>query len=158
MDEVATSPTGLETIDHVMKQWDADSKTALAKEPQLLEVIHEQRENGIYGRIAGEIDRQKMLGNLKGVPFIQAYRMVGDALQEKGLLVPASAAKPTEAKPEVTPVGSTVVLPKAPAANGEKARAAAPSRSTKQQTTPAADVNFLNESDEAFLKRMENRV
>lgn len=158
MDEVTTSPTGMETIRIVTQQWDADSKQALFKEPGLLAVIDTQRGNGIYDKISAEIDKQKMLGNLQGVPFIHAYKQVGDALYAMGLLAPPAPAvvtPPAEVQPAAIPVARKTILPAKPVVNSDKVRALP---STRGNQPPSPEVDPLSMPDAEFLKKMENRL
>lgn len=150
LEEVESSPTGPELIAEVAQQWDADSRQALFKDPRLLIAINDQKANGLYGRIAGEIERRRVLGDLRGVPFLQAYEAVGKDLQAKGLLVPEAAVPRQEA-----PV-TRVVVPAPAVANSERAKAAMP---TKAVTTPSKqDFSPFEVPDDEFMKKMEGRV
>jgi hypothetical protein len=121
---VSESSTGKETIRHVNDTWDAQSKQELYRDPQILEVINEQRANGIYAKISAEIDRQKILGNLANVPFIQAYHQVGGYLNKQGLLGNQSSAPVNPGPARVLETRIDPVRTQMP--NGDKARAASP--------------------------------
>lgn len=166
--EAVESLEGLEdgtaTINAVMT-WDAESKRKAYAEPQVLEVIHSQRANGIYDKISTEINRQKVLGHLKGTSFLDAYQIVGDAMHAQGLLTPvkqapaaeggnapapAQSAAPT-AKPSLAPL-ATRVAPVPSAAPNPKARAAAPTRATPTQAA-RTEVNPFDMPDDEFTKQ-----
>lgn len=157
LDDFRSTPEGEQFLKHVVDTWDQTSKGALWKNPEILTVIHEQKINGIYDRISGEIDRMRTLGSIPStVPFLQAYKQVGDMLSEQGafedLVKPAPTTPVKEArKPVVTRTRPTEPAP----ANTEKARAAAATRSA-----PAPRVNELSKlakaSDDDFMKAMEN--
>lgn len=153
LDEIESTTTGKELIFEVAKQWDADSRQALFQEPQLLHVIHEQKANGLYARITSEVERRRILGELQGVPFLAAYKTVGDDLHAKGLLAQAQTVE----QPKPTPVATRVATPAPKAGNGAAAKAASPTRSTPA-AAKAPEVNYLELSDEAFLKSMQGRV
>lgn len=134
LSEVALSETGQETIIAVNK-WDQASKQAVYKEPVLLSLINEQRNNGIFDRISAEIDRRQTLGQIdRNMPFLQSYKLVGDELHSKGLLTvqnPSQAQAPVAQAP--TPVPAAPVrqvldtrpaAPKKQVANAYQARAA----------------------------------
>ncbi len=144
LEDMMSSPEGQETVTLVNNSWDQTSKEALYREPSVLKIITEQRSNGIYNRISSEIDRQKILGNLENIPFIQAYKQVGDALHKQGLLTP-SESKSTAA--EVLDVRPATV--KNLVVNSDKARAASTVRSSPK-SAPAV-FNPLTMSDEEIM-------
>lgn len=152
LEDVQSTPTGNELISEVARQWDEDSKQALFRDPRLLMEINNQKAAGLYGRISGEIERRRMLGDLQGVPFLTAYETVGKELHAKGLLVPEAVATPAPA-----PVATRVAAPAAKVVNSDRARAAMPVKPTASSNKPA-DFNPLAVSDDAFLKQMEGRL
>lgn len=162
LDDLIESDGGAEFLKDITGQWDQESKQALWKEPSLLGTLHQQRSNGIYPLIKSEIDRLSALGQIPvGTPFLQAYRAVGDMLNEQGKLGPKPGTPAGTTAPVVpaAPPAQAPAAPVTPPARGpsEAAREAAPVKATT--TKPAtATPNFLAESDEAFLKRMEGRL
>jgi len=164
--DVGSTDQGRETIRHVNDTWDHASKQVIYQEPQVLAIIHEQRANGIYDQISAEIDRQRTLGNLENVPFIQAYKMVGDRLQAEGKFgqVAQSQGQQTQQQPQTTaqsPQTQRQVLEtrpetrRKPMTNGDKAKAASPAptapKSKRQEFDPFAM------SDEEILSITTNR-
>lgn len=169
LSDVTTTEHGKKVVVRINKEWDKASKEAIAREPQLLRVITDQQENGLYDVIAAEVDRQKVLGNFQGVPYINAYYQTGMALQAQGIIpgpqAPASGATP-EAKPapvvqppqERQPIATRTAAPK-PDANADRVRSAAPNRTnTTKEVKPV--FNPLDMSDEDFAKvdRFGNRL
>lgn len=149
LDELVSTPTGQETA-RVINEWDQASKNKLWNEPAAMTVINQQRENGIYDQISTEIERQKALGNIPvNTPFLDAYTQVGNMLQQAG------AFGNTAPQPQA-PIATKVAAPKTRVDNSDKAKAAAPSKSTSKKATPL--VNPLAMSDEDFLKQMANRL
>lgn len=144
MDDVTSTDTGKETIVHLNSTWDQASKTVLFKEPHLLPIINEHRSNGVYARITSEIERQRTLGYLSGIPFIEAYKVVGSQLQAAGLLnqAPASAGSPgTGANPGTVPVPRQVLetraaKPRQVVSNGDRAKAASPGPKAPSKAAP----------------------
>jgi hypothetical protein len=170
--DLRSDPAGNETVTHINTEWDDASKEALWKAPEIMAVIHEQRQNGVYKTISAEVDRRRTLGIIPAnTPFLQAYKAVGDEMVEATLgKQPDQANK--EAKGEedgkpgadggagktpAEPIATRTATPKSTVANGDKASAASPSRSTPAAAA-AAPSNPLAMSDEAFLKQMEGRV
>ena len=164
--EVASSSDGQNTLRIINSEWDQASKEVLWKNPQVLTVIHSQRENGIYDRISTEVNRLRTIGTIPAnVAFIEAYRAVGDNMAKVGAFndlapqqmqqsVPGHAATAVAAAP--VPVATRVATPPAPVANSTAALAASPSRSTPQRKE--AIVNPLSMSDDDFLAKMKNRL
>lgn len=162
LEDLSSTDTGKQTLHEVNDKWDQASKDMLFQSPEVLSIIHSQRETGIYSKITDEMDRQRTLGQLSATtPFLEAYKTVGDQLQAAGVFnnlgqsnatteqsnitTGASAAKPT---PEV--VTTRAATPKPIVDNGDRAGAASPSRSAPG--TAKEVKNFLAMSDEDFLK------
>lgn len=146
LDDLKQSQDGMQTIKEINSNWDDASKNILWSSPNIMRTIHQQRENGVYQLIVDEMERQRTLGNISPeTPFLVAYKQIGDALvANKQKTVPQPVA--VKAKTVKT---STVK-------NNEKAKAAAPNR-----TTPSAPKRFINPlamSDEDFLKQMKDRL
>jgi hypothetical protein len=165
LSDLGSHDEGKQTLQAINSTWDQASKEVLWKEPNLLSVMHSQRENGIYDRIATEVNRLQALGQIPaGTPFIHAYKAVGDALQAQGRfndLVSAVPGTPAGSASVATaaaaqPVATRVVAPKSAVTNGDLASAAAASRSTPGKVEKV--VNPLAMSDDDFLKQMANRV
>lgn len=143
LSDVATTETGKETIVLINSKWDNVSKQAVFKEPVLLSIITEQRSNGIYDQIVSEIERQQTLGLMPNIPFIQAYKQVGDRLHAEGKLVPRGASQPQPQLMNPAPVvpqrqvlETRPAQPKSPVSNGEKARAASPGPKASTKSSP----------------------
>ncbi len=151
--DMKSTESGLGTLREIDTNWDNASKEFLLQEPQALTLIQQQRENGIYDRIASEVQRQKTLGTMAAeVPFLQAYKTVGDQMMKaQGMIVPAVAtpATPAAAVPLV-PVATRVDAPRSPVANSAAAAAASPTRATPAAAKAA--FNPLTMSDEDFMK------
>ena len=157
LDELSSTQEGKETLQVINTGWDQASKEALWKNPDVMQVMHEQRANGIYDRIAAEVERQRVLGVIPPTtPFIHAYKAVGDQLVAANGFADLIKAPPvtTQANPVV--VATRVVPPKKVVTNGDQANAAASTRATPQQA--AKFVNPLAMSDDEFLKQMQDRL
>jgi hypothetical protein len=161
LDELGSTPEGAKTLTEINTDWDQASKEVLWQSPEIMTVIHEQRETGIYDLIKAEVDRKKTLGEIPpNTPFLQAYKTVGDAMAAQALGTTGGSdgkqpeAETGQAEPQV--LATRAAAPKKQVENGDRASAASPTRAAAP--TKATVVNPLAESDEAFLKRMENRV
>ena len=147
LDELNSNPVGRETLQTINSTWDQASKEVLWKQPEVMNTINAQRENGVYARITAEIDRRRTLGVIQvGVPFLEAYRVVGDELHKAGafndLFKPKASA--------VAPVATRAAMPK-PTGLDPKAEAAAVHRGSPSKTTSPLEA-MQKASDDEFLK------
>lgn len=155
MEELISIPEGKETLLEIDKNWDQSSKDMLWQHPEVMSVIHAQRKSGVYAKIAGEVDRLRVLGKVApDTPFLEAYRIAGDTLLEAGALndkpQDANPAKETPAAPPAKEPVATRAAPAKPDAAASKVDAAAPTRTAPGKATEF--VNFLSMSDEEFAK------
>lgn len=165
LEDLKSNQSGIETLQHINTQWDQASKEVLWNQPELMQVIHAQRENGIYAKITNEMDRRKTLGLIQtNTPFLAAYKALGDELNAAGAFAelgnqgnqgnPAPPASTVQTAPE--PVARRTQMPKQTVKNSDKATAASPTRAAPQKTEKA--LNPLAMSDDDFLKQMANRL
>lgn len=163
--DVMSTQDGKTTVNMINSEWDQASKEAIFKEPNILQIINEQRANGIYDQISAEVERQQTLGTLnRNTPFIQAYKTVGDQMHQQGMLVTQQAQDPVVAPQIPTPVQNPT--PAAPKVLGQRpstvrrsdaadadprVRAAAPTRSSPS-TPNKSSFNVFEMSDEEIMK------
>ena len=148
LEEVASDPAGKDLILTINQTWDKSSKDELWKDPNILRVLTEQKQNGIYAKITTELERQRMLGTLGTEPFLKAYYRIGNSMQQSGLLGTSAPAQQEQRQ-----VVETRTVAKSTVTNGDKARAASPTRTAPKQVV--ADFNPLSMSDEEFEKSGE---
>ena len=147
LDELNSNPVGRETLQTINSTWDQASKEVLWKQPEVMNTIYQQRENGVYARITAEIDRRRTLGVIQvGVPFLEAYRVVGDELHKAGAFNDLFKPKATA----VAPVATRAAMPK-PTGLDPKAEAAAVHRGSPSKTTSPLEA-MQKASDDEFLK------
>jgi hypothetical protein len=145
LEDVLSMSSGSETISMINTQWDQASKEAIYKEPQIMQVIHDQRANGIYDRIYAEVDRRRTLGTLSNtIPLIQAYKQVGDELHSSGQLV-SQETPANQSKPKVLETRAS--NPRKAVSNGEKARAASPTRAAPKSSPKPFDPFSLTDEE-----------
>jgi hypothetical protein len=75
---------------------DTHSRSILMDNPGLIEIINDHMNDGTFDIIEARLDREKILGNLKGLSDLEAYKKVGEALQEEGTLGTGPAPKATK--------------------------------------------------------------
>lgn len=143
LDDLKQDQAGAESI-QTFNSWDQASKDILWKDPEIMNIIHEQRKSGIYDQICTEMERQMILGGVSpDTPFIERYRQVGDYL----------FSRPS---PVNTPIATQAMGHKSVVTNNGRAKSAAPTKTSASSTKKL--VNYLSMSDEEFLKQMMNRL
>lgn len=150
LDDIQSTPTYTRTLNIVSKEWDGASKQAIAGSPQLLKVINDHVERGIYDLIAKEVEGERMFGRLDGMSDLDAYRKVGDSIQARGGFDHLGTAPGRTA---TTPVIVTP-KPKKPEddALNEKRRAASSSKPAVVSSSIPKEFNPLALSDADFGK------
>lgn len=152
LDEITGSSTYNRTLGIISKEWDGKSKQIISDNPQLIKVINDHMERGIYDIIHQEVEREKMLGRLSGMSDLEAYRYVGDHIQARGGFDHLGSSQGNKtAQPKV-------ITPKARTAQDDKLkdkkRAASSSKPGTSNTT-GTEPNYLAMSDEEFEKLAE---
>jgi hypothetical protein len=149
LDEIQETPTFNRVIDVVSNKWDGKSKQVVADHPQLLKIINDHMQRGVYDQIVAEVDRERMFGRLNGLSDLDAYRQVGEAIQARNGFVPAG--HPGQQKTP-TPTAATPNPRKEDDGKlREQRRAASPNHpAVKSTTAPAYDPLAL--SDDEFMK------
>ena len=146
LDEIKTTNTFDKTIDVLTKDWDAESKTTVSDNPEIISVINNHMSNGVFDQVNTIMQREKTLGKLDGIPDVEAYRQIIEHMHKSGLIV--------DPRDNINPASkvSSKTDEKADADRDKKRKAAAP---VKQTTTKkaSADENFLGLSDEDFMKK-----
>lgn len=152
IENIKDSPSYAKTIDIVGNKWDTQSKRFVAENPQLLGVINDHVDRGIYDVIFDEVDRQKMLGNLTGLSDLEAYRQVGDAIQAQGgfnHLGSSHGTKPPQQQVVAPPKPRKEEDPKL---RNRRLAAAAPNSAAARSSPNMSTRSALSLSDEEFSK------
>lgn len=153
LDELSGSQSYTRTLDIVGNKWDSASKGIVAKHPQLLKVINDHVDRGIYDLISAEIERERMLGRLNGLSDIEAYRQVGDAMEAKNKFNHLNAGSSQVQRKQGQP--PKTFTPKAKVQESEdlknKRRAASSTQASSNSKT-SSEFNPLAMSDAEFEK------
>lgn len=138
------------TIDVLTKEWDSSSKTAISDNPEIISIINRHMENGVFDKVNTVLQQEKTLGKLEGVSDVEAYRQVAEHLHKTGVLHEQTGSKtaPVQDAPKTDDKLA------AKAKRNKKRKAVAPVKQTSS-TKAAAVKNFLNLTDEEFLKQSE---
>lgn len=59
-------------LSNITDTWDVKSRDVISNNPQLLRIIHEHHQSGIYDKVMGYVEYEKMLGRINK-PIIEAY-------------------------------------------------------------------------------------
>lgn len=153
LDELQGSPAYNRTLDIVSNKWDGASKQTIAGSPQILKVLNEHVERGIYDLIIKEVESERVFGRLNGLSDIEAYRQVGDAIQARGGFDHLGTGRAPQG--QQAPIAGKVVTPKPKHVDDErlkeKRRAASSTKPVAPKSTPK-DFNPLALSDDEFSK------
>jgi hypothetical protein len=153
LDSLQESPSYTRTLDIVTNKWDGASKQVIASMPQLLTVINDHVERGIYDTIMKEVERERVFGRLSGMADIDAYRSTGDAIQARG------GFNSLGHQGKAAPTAPVVIQPKAKANDDvlkDKKRAAGGSKPAASSQVNK-DFNPLSMSDEEFGKLAQSK-
>jgi hypothetical protein len=152
LEDIGSTSEGQETLTEINNAWDETSKQMLWQNPEILTIIQQQRDSGVYTAISTEIERQRILGKIRPeTPFLEAYKTVGDQLVAASSNGPSSQGNDNldQKHPEV--LATRDAIPKKQVSNDDKARAASPTRSSTNKQAKEV-INPLAMSDEEFLK------
>lgn len=143
---IAAKPYGNSFLADVSNYDDA-TKSYIGQDPRILEVLFQQKQQGVYDRIVAEVERQKLIGNISpNTPFVEAYYNVGMMLRQQGYNQQGrnglNTLQPLTRRPAITPSNLN---------NSQRARAAGITRTSSQ--VRQAIKNPLSMSDEEFLKQ-----
>lgn len=154
LDEIQGTPSYNRTLDIVSNKWDVASKQVFVDSPQLLKVINDHVQNGVYDIISKEVESERVFGRLNGLSDIEAYRQVGDAIQARG------GFNHLGRQGQSDPQKPVVVAPKPKKVDEDKLkdkRRAASSTKPAAPTVTPKDFNPLAMSDEEFSKQVNNK-
>lgn len=150
LDEIQETPTYSRVVRTVNNEWDADSKQTVYSEPQLLKVINDHMASGVYDRISTELEKERTLGRLNGVSFIEAYKQVGDTLNAKGAFNDLFGEQATEKPAPKEKIVTGKQQAQDPKRKSKKRAAGSP----RKAPAPKAEMDFnpLSMSDTDFAK------
>jgi hypothetical protein len=154
LEDIAGTDSYNRTLDIVTKEWDGASKQVVANAPEILRVINDHVASGIYDIIQSEVESERVFGRLNGKSDIEAYKIVGDAIDAKGGFkhLIKTNVNPTSKKPVIVQPKSKVVSDKL----NEKRRAASNTKPTSPATAKQ-EFNPLAMSDEEFNNMSASR-
>lgn len=100
IESISNSPKYLDTVNTITKVWDDVSKGIIADKPELIPIINEQQESGVYDQVMDAVRYERSMGRLQGVNDVEAYVQVGAALNNQAeAQSTAPSSTPTDATP-----------------------------------------------------------
>lgn len=82
--DIKDSPSYSKTMNVVTKVFDEQSREIIARNPSVIKVINEHIELGFYNQIIEAVERERMFGRLTDVSDLEAYKIMGDKINEAG--------------------------------------------------------------------------
>ena len=145
LNEIRGTDTYQRTIKTVSQDWDEPSQNTIASEPQIIARINEHMLDGTFDMVMKQVDYERSVGRLKGVSDLDAYRQVGNALADAGVLQRVGAPQPpvNVQPPKAEPSQKDIE-------RKQKKRAASPTKTSRTAANPI--FNPLEMSDEEFAK------
>lgn len=148
LDSIRSTPSYDKTIQS-LSTWDDRSQQILLDQPGLIATINEHVEAGIFDMITGEIERQRTFGNLLGMPALEAYRLVGDKMRDAGRFKSIQTRENKTASPSTTASSNK---PQTQDRGRRLREVGAPRTGARPQVADFSKTNFLEMTDEEFLK------
>jgi len=148
---------GKELIADMNAGWDEDSKNALYEQPAIFSTLLDQKSavdtagTSDYSKIKAEVERQRVLGFLTDVPFLQAYTQVSNAMENIGGILTSSAPKSTPAAQAPIDTGTRKVAPKPKTEQPNPNLSSNPKPAAKKEAAPTVP-DYSDLSDEEFMK------
>lgn len=143
LDEIRDTTSFSDTVDVISNKWDNSSKQIVLDNPDVIRIINDHMESGVYQQINTIVESERMLGRLKGMSDIEAYKHVGDVLNSNGEFNKGSRTNTETPKAGVKKAVDPKLKAKKKAASSTKTTA-------KKQIEP--EFNPLSLSDEELEK------
>lgn len=84
VEDIKESPNYERTVEVATTLWDAPSQQFIVENPGILRIIEQHISNGIFDKVWEEVEHKQSFGELQGLSSLQAYKLVGDTLNEQG--------------------------------------------------------------------------
>jgi hypothetical protein len=148
LDDIKDTPTFNKTIDVLTKEWDAESRSTISDQPEIIAIVNEHMLSGVFEQVHSKMQQEKILGKLQNIPDVEAYRQTAEYMHKNNILVSGKSSKSVES----STVSSNSEPKQADVDRDKKRKAAAPVKQTASNKAPA-DPEFLGLSDDEFMKK-----
>ena len=146
LEAIQDTPSYAKTMSIISNKMDTASKNEMYANPRIIHAINDHVDKGYYDQISGEVERQRMLGNLADLSDLHAYLQVGNAIQARGGF--NSNVAPAVAKPVVKSNNDDAIRKRKLAAAGTK---------SGKEKSKFSELNALAMSDDEFMKQLGNK-
>ena len=143
LESIQESPSYTKTLTTITKEWDESSRNEAAIHPQILTVINEHMDSGVYDKVMTAVNYDRSVGKLSNVSDLEAYKAIGNRLEQEGAVRQVAA-------PKSAPVTQPDLV-KEQQRQAQK-KAASPTKTTSKVSKLPSNFNPLNLSDEEFNK------
>ena len=137
------------------EQWDQKSRSIISENPEIVGVIDQHIQDGVFDIVQGHVDTERALGRLGGLSDVEAYRQAAYDLKESGALEGGSDKDNKKEEPKKAKNSNPLekaVKKKREASRKKKRKAAAPSKG-KSSSKPKPAEDFSDLSDDEFEKK-----
>ena len=146
LDEIKGTETFNKTIDVLTKEWDVESRTTISDQPEIIAIVNEHMLSGVFDKVHAKMQQEKILGKLKNIPDVEAYRQTAEYMHKHNMLVTSSSSI------ESSKVSSKSETNQADVDRDKKRKAAAPVKQVTSKKAPPEN-EFLGLSDDEFMKK-----
>jgi hypothetical protein len=154
--QLADQPKYQETLD-TADSWDEKSQQMVLDDPEILLTLNGHIQSGIYDQVATIVKQEQIKGNIaNGIPFLEAYRYVGNQLQQAGAFDQGDSVSGNEQTSDNTNSkpneGNAKLNSRRKSAGVTKS--GSPKQSAKSENVNSAELFKM--SDEEFMEKFAN--
>lgn len=138
-------------LEHIQTQWDSQSKQVLQQTPNVLLVLNEHIQSGLFEKITNAIEYEQMLGRMQNMSFLDMYRAIEPNFLQS-MDSNQAYQQQAQAQQQAFTAPRPTVQQNPTSSNTEQKRKTAPPQSTTNQVEPVENVWAL--SDAEIMKRL----
>ena len=145
-----------DTLMQEVKQMDETSVARIYENPNMLRILSSQVESGMYDAVAGEVMKQRAMGNISSdTPFLESYKDLGQQMESSGLLASFIGTTDNNQAKTQANAGATKITAAQQAANNNSKQQFKNKSGSRNTAKPKIDSLLeLDElSDEEFKKK-----
>ena len=135
------SEYGQRAVHVITSEWDEASRRYFADNPHDMRIIENHMQDGTFDKIMQVVAQERTLGRLEGITDLDAYKAIGGAMAERGMI--------STGRHQQQPIATKKV---AQQATSNKARKAAASPASASKEAQSGVVNYMAMSDAEFEK------
>lgn len=141
--EIAKKENGLNLLREFQRTYDPQSIKMIENNPKILNDLYDHNSNGIYKKIKDEFDRRTAFNQMNpNIPFLVAYSQIYNEMYNNAQLQPQ---QPVTTQPYFKNSQQSI--------NNSQVKGAKTVSSRGTQTSSKKQINYLEMSDEEFLKQ-----